>query len=1337
MAGQWDISGGNDKAFNWSGGDWIGTALELTTIAPSGVTGGVLNISGTNTKEFDQRYIFNQGTINWSEGSLQTGHDGTLSNQVLGVINDTLNTNESLNEDSGANGYFDNLGSYLKTGSGTTTMEVTVSNFGQIQVDHGTLILAGSGSDGGGTFPTGSFLVKNDGLIEFADDFTITMAANLAASDLSHDYGYLHSGGTLTIDGDLGVAFEQTGGNLQGDLTIDDYFNWSSGNWKSDTAGRTITVSPDATLEINHDSNANYDNHTLVNQGTVDWIDGPLWTAGTGSIINETDGATYKGVFHDQHNDAAGLLFFGTSAVFDNQGDYLKTGTGQTAVLIDFNNSGLLDVSDGTLILSGGGTTDSGGTIDVSGTGTVRFSSSYTVASGAMLTSELLDGSHGFEQTGGTLTIDTTIDAYFSQSGGTLAGSPKIDGMFNWKDGDWNAVSGTPTTEIGTTGVLNITGNEVVHTFDGRAISNHGTINFEGGFLQSDATGSITNQSTGLFHDTQTNDGAMGSSPANAATFVNRGEYRKDAGGTTAISMEFTNEADANLNINLGALRLENGGVNHDGANVFIEEGAELEFTTNYSIENPSDISGTGTLRLTGGELSVDGTVAVDVLVDGGTLKGDVGIDGTLKVQSNGLAPTFSTTVNDYGSAAFEANEDVVLDDHDININEFGYVEWSQGPIKLTGGSIITNDGEFAIRGDDQLQPTTPGALGEFVNNGTLRKFDSTGTTRIDVPFTNSGNIDIESGNLELNAGGTFESTSDVIIGSAQSQPEQAELVLRDGSFSAVADSFSGNGILFVDGGDLSMSGDLGVELELSMGSLSATELNIEQHLLINGGSIVPGSMINLINEAQATLDATELSLSGSIVTVDSSSQLAWTGGSLFMGEAGLIIVEGLMTAESNDSIINDTTTFDGALSIGPDGQFRKIESDGLTTIEVPVYNLGRFEVHTGTVDIAGGGSSSGIFDVWNLGDPMPPAVIQFSDGFTFMDGTTFTNGGYVDLLGGAFTISDEVNLGPDAYIAGGTFDGTHELSGNIFYEDGFFLPGGTTTITADASLRLFPLTGIQLQRTFINEGLVEWNEGDLEGSDATFTNRGSFLVSSEGTFDVATETSYEFTNEGSFGKVDGSGTSTIDIPFVNNGVVFAESGTLHFADDFSGDGIIGLDGGVVSFTAPLALSSDSTLSGNGTINANITTGGRVAPGASVGQLTINGDLTLLSTSESLFEVDMAASPSQNDFVDLTGDLTLAGTLVLDLISSSIPVSTDVFTLYSANSLVGAFSNAPNGTRLYEQGLQGSFLVNYDSTSVFLSDFEFAPIPEPSTWALMIIGSGLLGWQLRARRRRP
>ncbi|MCC5024515.1 MAG: PEP-CTERM sorting domain-containing protein [Candidatus Synoicihabitans palmerolidicus] len=263
-----------------------------------------------------------------------------------------------------------------------------------------------------------------------------------------------------------------------------------------------------------------------------------------------------------------------------------------------------------------------------------------------------------------------------------------------------------------------------------------------------------------------------------------------------------------------------------------------------------------------------------------------------------------------------------------------------------------------------------------------------------------------------------------------------------------------------------------------------------------------------------------------------------------------------------------------------------------------------------------------------------------------------------------------------------------------------------------------------------------------MHGGQGILTNNGEVNIDSDGTFDQAATGSYEIVNHGDFTKTGGSGTTTIDVPFTNYRNISANIGTLHFANSFELiSGGVGLGGGRVTFLETLALPSGSTLSGSGTITGNIEVRGNLAPGNSVGSITIEGDLTLTASTLSFFEVDMTAEPITADFVQVDGTLNLDGMFSWELLESIDPISTDMFTLYTANNLTGSFLNAASGTRLYNSDLQRSFVINYGSASMFdpnsviLSNFEFVPVPEPSTWVLMITGLFVVVvFQLRRRR---
>ena len=107
------------------------------------------------------------------------------------------------------------------------------------------------------------------------------------------------------------------------------------------------------------------------------------------------------------------------------------------------------------------------------------------------------------------------------------------------------------------------------------------------------------------------------------------------------------------------------------------------------------------------------------------------------------------------------------------------------------------------------------------------------------------------------------------------------------------------------------------------------------------------------------------------------------------------------------------------------------------------------------------------------------------------------------------------------------------------------------------------------------------------------------------------------------------------------------------------------------------------------------------------------------------------------DFLSVSGSVTFGGTLTLNFVNNfgNTVSPTTVFTVLTANSLTGVFNNAVNGTRLTTLDGSGSFLVNFSATNLTLSNYQVTPIPEPSTWALLISGLGVIAVSAWRRRK--
>jgi len=267
---------------------------------------------------------------------------------------------------------------------------------------------------------------------------------------------------------------------------------------------------------------------------------------------------------------------------------------------------------------------------------------------------------------------------------------------------------------------------------------------------------------------------------------------------------------------------------------------------------------------------------------------------------------------------------------------------------------------------------------------------------------------------------------------------------------------------------------------------------------------------------------------------------------------------------------------------------------------------------------------------------------------------------------------------------------------------------------------------------------------GTVNGGQLINDTGATLSMSAGSATDVGTGGS-QFLNRGTL-RVTGN---AVIASMTSTGPISVESGTLSLRQPFSG----GL--GAVTATGPttvaagaqisvgqmtsLSVGESGTLRGAGTVGGvgpvTVGSGGTLAPGTGPGVLHMSAPLTMGSGSIFQAELNGPIPGSQYDQLDLTGGSAALNGSSLQTLLAYAPAPTDALSILLGGPVSGTFAGLPNGSQFAVSfgGVNYLGSINYTPTSVVLSNFQPAPVPEPATWLLAGVAAGVWAW----RRRRP
>ncbi|MBI2926300.1 MAG: hypothetical protein HYY24_11420, partial [Verrucomicrobia bacterium] len=430
---------------------------------------------------------------------------------------------------------------------------------------------------------------------------------------------------------------------------------------------------------------------------------------GGGAVINNLAGAVLEaqGEVDFAHN------FESPGSAIHNAGLFSKTGGGETVLssaTIALNNTGTVEIVEGTLRLDGGGSL--GGAIGVEAAGVLNLNNgTFVIPAGSTLGGvgalALSGGSAVFEETlaftsaltisGGAWTFNANQSfASLTQSGGVLRGTGTVTatGTLAWTDGAMRD-GGKTLIAAGASGTISGGGSKDLAA--NRVLENAGTLVVSGGtvfFNQSNlGGGAVINNLAGAVLEAQGEVDFSHNFESPGSAINNAGIFRKTGGGETRLSSSTVAlNNSGTVSVESGTLRLEAGGV-HSGGWEVVSTGTLVLAGGTHTFNAGTAFQGDGTLRI-----QTPVTLATDI---------DLGGLQVVFESSASVAGVFQISNTPGGTITFDKSMTIP-----------GSVKIAGAMTLSTASLIVTINGTLTLEASGVLNNPGTVRAGLFVNNG-------------------------------------------------------------------------------------------------------------------------------------------------------------------------------------------------------------------------------------------------------------------------------------------------------------------------------------------------------------------------------------------------------------------------------------------------------------------------------------------------------------------------------------------------------------------------------------------------------------------------------------------
>lgn len=825
----------------------------------------------------------------------------------------------------------------------------------------------------------------------------------------------------------------------------------------------------------------------------------------------------------------------------------------------------------------------------------------------------------------------------------------------------------------------------------------------------------------------------------NLMRLTNMGEIRADA-VDAYLRIDPRNGADGVINQGImvaqksGRLSLQDGTFNNAGGTIRAEFESRVEFSNATVTGGAVDVDG-------GGLLLVIGSTSTPTTFQSALT---IGRSGMLQINSGALLKLAAG--GSYSNAgtillASSGSTYMRVDGGDISLTGGGEVVLNPSGNGIIDGSVDTNrltnvDNLIHGRGavcNDALRMTNTGSIvadqpGQyifvnprdgadgFVNEGEMRATDS-GILRLDDGlFNNTGglieaeamstvelqNVTVTGGTLSAAANGTVRINSGTAAfqGQLVVAPTGKVVIasgtvfqlLSGGMYANTGTIRNENGTLRIVGGDVTLGGGGVVELVPNCiidGAVDTNRLTNLDNLFVGRGSIC-NDLLRMTNAGtiRANQPSQVLTVNprdgvdgfinqGVLEAVDSAILRLDDG--LFTNTAGTIRADALAVVE----ILNSTVA--GGI----------IEAKPLSTVKLQSSTV------TGATIVA---KSEGAVDLQNL-TISGGAVDVMSDGVASVIAsttTTFQSALDVDPGGTLVVLNDALlRLAPGgSYLNAGVIRLQDDGGGGSAR---LRADGGDVTLMGGGTVELFSngnntIDGTQNTNKLINLDNTIRGRGNIGGNFLLIENAGMIDADQLGgpmTID-ASDLASGVVNTGTI-RASGIGGLTINAsPFTTSGLLVAEQGSK-----ITRTGAVTQPGGTTRVRGEIEINSGALIAqggvveGDGLLDTDLNnSGATIRPGFPLGSLAMEGTLTQGANATLHIEI----GSSGEDRLSITGSATLAGTLVVDLVDGFEPEGGEAFTILTATSRTGTFTNVESCAPVSVSYTPTSAIVTFTST---------------------------------------